>query len=317
MTTIEEHMARTRQGQGETLSGSPIAQFTNFAQKPIQSLRAPTTADTGYEIGQEWVDTSTCTIFGLAKVAGGSATWTVLSVFDGDEIIEFTESPIMQSSGTAGGIPSGSSDAINLMCLQQGIIMEQFIAGANQNIIAPRMSNDGLEVALDQVSGKGVEYNFGAERVANEHLFSIGDRPAFFEVEFAISDMSGAGPFIIGYRDRGVNQEDINDYPDYASIGMDAATSATNIVIVSKQFPDPQAFTDTTDLWGGDDNANKLRVLIDSEGSVTYTINGKAPTVTKSFKFPGAFRAVPFMRFTQSADLSLVNLRSMKVGVQC
>ena len=72
-------MARTRQGQGETLSGSPSGQFTNFAQKPIQSLRAPTTADTGYEIGQLWSNTSTGIIYGLGAVSGGSATWNLMS----------------------------------------------------------------------------------------------------------------------------------------------------------------------------------------------------------------------------------------------
>ena len=57
-------MARKLKGQQQTLSGSPSGTFTNFASKPIQANRAPTTADTGYEIGQLWADTNGTTMYG-------------------------------------------------------------------------------------------------------------------------------------------------------------------------------------------------------------------------------------------------------------
>ena len=71
-------MVRKLRGQGQTLSGSPLGNFTNFAPKPIQAQRAPTTADTGYEIGQLWADRTNDIMYGLADVAGGIATWNLL-----------------------------------------------------------------------------------------------------------------------------------------------------------------------------------------------------------------------------------------------
>ena len=71
-------MARKLKGQGQVLSGSPSSNFTNFSPKPIQANRAPTTADTGYEIGQLWADTNGTTMYGLSAVSAGSATWNLL-----------------------------------------------------------------------------------------------------------------------------------------------------------------------------------------------------------------------------------------------
>ncbi len=317
MTPLEDHMARRRQGQGEALSGTPSGQFTNFAQKPIQSLREPTVADTGYEIGQLWVNTSTGIIFSLAEVAGGSADWDRISAdFSGDEIKAFSESPILQSSNTVGSSPSGASGFINLMCLQQGIIMEQSMIG-NQTIIAPRMSFRGLEVSLDQTVNEGVEYNFGASRPNGNHSFTIGKDPAFFfEVQFDIEDMSGAGLFVIGFRKVQNNAQALNTYSDFATIGMNGSTNPTEIVIVSRTESGPITTINTTDLWGGDNTANTLRVSVDSGGSATYTINGNTPTVIKSLKFANDLVVAPFMRFEQGADLSIASLLSMKVGFQ-
>lgn len=71
-------MARKSKGQGQSLSGSPSGRFTNFSPKTIQGNRAPTTADTGYEIGQLWADQNGTTIYGLSAVSAGSATWNLL-----------------------------------------------------------------------------------------------------------------------------------------------------------------------------------------------------------------------------------------------
>src|SRR5574338_977029 len=71
-------MARKSKGQGQVLSGSPSPQFTNFQAKTIQANRAPTTADIGYEIGQQWADTTNNIIYGLASVSAGAAQWNLL-----------------------------------------------------------------------------------------------------------------------------------------------------------------------------------------------------------------------------------------------
>lgn len=45
---------------------------------PIAAKRDPTVYDTGYAIGQLWVNTLTGSYFGLASVSAGSATWSIL-----------------------------------------------------------------------------------------------------------------------------------------------------------------------------------------------------------------------------------------------
>jgi len=45
---------------------------------PVIALRTPTSSDTNYELGQIWVYKTTGAIYGLANVASGSATWSLL-----------------------------------------------------------------------------------------------------------------------------------------------------------------------------------------------------------------------------------------------
>ncbi len=233
----------------------------------------------------------------------------------GDEITAFSQSPILQSVLDTGAAPTGATGDVNLMYLQQGVLMEQFIIGAGQTIIAPRMTSVGLECALDQVNTEGVEYNFGAARTNSRHAFTIDTSLAFFfEVKFAIEDMSGAGPFVIGFRKSEANNATLATYTDYAVIGMNAGTSATEIVIMDELNATGQTITNTTDLWGGDLASKTLRVLVDATGAVTYTIDGAAPSVTNAFTFDTTDVVVPFIHLLQNADLSLVSLLSMKVG---
>jgi len=52
--------------------------FQDIFPAPVVAARAPTSGDTRYEVGQQWVDTSSDQIYGLAKVASGAATWSIL-----------------------------------------------------------------------------------------------------------------------------------------------------------------------------------------------------------------------------------------------
>lgn len=231
--------------------------------------------------------------------------------------ITFQQSPILQSSLTTGVAPTGATSDVNLVSFQEGIIMEQFMIGAGQTIIAPRMEATGLSMALDQTATEGVEYNFGAARTNSRHAFVVGTAAAFFvEVEFNIGDMSGADPFVIGFRRSEANNLVFVDYTDYATIGMNQATSATEIVLMTELNAGGQTITNTTDAWGGDGTANTLRVLVSAAGVVTYTINGAAPTATAAFTFDGGDVVCPFIHLVQGADLSLVHGISFKCGFQ-
>jgi hypothetical protein len=234
----------------------------------------------------------------------------------GDQIT-FQESPIMQSSATTGAAPTGATNDVNLMMLQEGIVMEQFVIGAGQTIIAPRMGATGLLVSGDLTATEGYEYNFGAARLNSRHAFTIGTSAAFmFELRMYINDMDGADPYVFGFRKVEANNATFNNYTDYASIGMIAGTSVTEIVTSTELNAGGNTITNTTDLWGGDAATNTMAVLVDATGNVTYTINGAAPTASAAFQFDNGDVVVPFVRLTHSASPTQVALVSTKVGFQ-
>lgn len=231
--------------------------------------------------------------------------------------ITFQGSPIMQSALNTGVAPTGATGDVNLMLCQEGVIMEQFIMGAGQTIIAPRMDANGLLVSLDLTLAEGAEYNFGAARLNSRHAFTIGTSPAFFfELRFRINDMDGADPYIFGFRKVEANNANWQAYTDYATIGMLASSSATAIITATELNSAGTTITNTTDLWGGDGTTNTLRVNVDATGNVTYLINGLAPTVAVAFQFDNADVVVPFIHLLHSASPTQVELVSMKIGYQ-
>jgi len=209
--------------------------------------------------------------------------------------ITFSESPILQSAATTGAAPSGATGATNIMMMQGGEIWEEFILGAGQTIIAPRMGADGLLISLDQADDEGAEFNPGA-RNNTKYSYTIGTSPAFaFEAELTAADVSGCDPLIIGFRKVEANNATFADYTDYASIGL-SATDGANIWLLTELNAGGQTATDTTDTWL-DTETKTLKVLVSAAGVVTYTIDGLAPTVTAAFTFDTGDVVIPFVRF--------------------
>jgi len=234
----------------------------------------------------------------------------------GDEITSFSQSPILTTAANTAGAATGANGDVNLMYLQQGVLMEQFIIGT-QTIIGPRMDTNGLLVSLDLTAAEGAEYNFGAARTNSRHAFTVGTSAAFFfEVGLYINDMDGADPYVIGFRKAEANNATMASYTDYAAIGMNAASSVTNIVTMTELNSGGQTVTDTTDAWGGDGSTNTLRVLVDGAGAVTYTINGSAPSASAAFTFDAGDVVVPYIHCLHSASATQVNITSLKVGFQ-
>lgn len=231
--------------------------------------------------------------------------------------ITFYASPIVQSTANTGAAPTGATGDTNIVCCREGVMMEEFVIGAGQTIIAPRMDANGLLVSGDLTVAEGYEYNFGAARTNSRHAFTIGTSPAFFfELRFRINDMDGAAPYVFGFRKVEANNAVFGDYTDYATIGMIAASSATQVVTATELNSGGQTVTNTTDLWGGDGTTNTLTVLVSAAGVVTYLLNGVVPTVVAAFTFDAADVVVPFIRITHSASPTAVNLVSMKIGYQ-
>ena len=66
----------------ENLYGFPQPTQSNL-QAPVIAKRDPGTADTGYSLGQSWVNKSSGTQWFLVGVAAGSATWSSVSAGSG------------------------------------------------------------------------------------------------------------------------------------------------------------------------------------------------------------------------------------------
>jgi len=228
-----------------------------------------------------------------------------------------SQSPVMTTNANTGGAPTGATGDVNLMQLQDGCLMEQFILGAGQTIIAPRMTANGLNLALDQTSTEGAEYNFGARSNA-KHVYTIGTSAAFFaEAKFYVSDLSGCAPLMMGFRKVEANNATLADYTDYACIGLNSATSATNVVILDELNSGGQTATNTTDAWGGDAAAQTVKVLVSAAGVVTFEVNGSAASAAPSFTFDNTDEVMFFCYFLNGADLAgEVGLQTLKVGFQ-
>ena len=228
----------------------------------------------------------------------------------------FNANPIMQSADTGGGVATGATGDVNLMGFPE-FTMEQFILGAGQTIIAPRMGTAGLNIALDQVDNEGAEYNFGAARLNSPYAYTIGTDAAFQMVcTFDVADVSGCEPLMMGFRKSEANNATITSYTDYACIGLDNVAFAGNVVISTELNSGGTTNTDTTDAWA-DGASHELAVLVSASGVVTYTIDGSAPTATAAYTFDNTDVVVPFIHFLNGADVAgNVELTSIKIGYQ-
>jgi len=248
---------------------------------------------------------------------------TVSGSITADDIVEnitgitFSQSPILQSAANTGAAPSGATGDVNVMMIQGGLVMEQFILGAGQTIIAPRMTSTGLLTSLDLTNAEGAEYNFGAALSNSPFAFTIGTSPAFY-IELAVNaaDVGGLDPFVVGFRKAQANAATFTDYTDFATIGARATTAADVIVLQTDLNNAGETITNTTDAWT-DGQTKTLKVLVSAAGVVTYTIDGLAPTVTAAFTFDNADVVVPFIRHEFGATTpGAINWVSLAIGFQ-
>ena len=238
-------------------------------------------------------------------------------IFSSGTNLTVTQSPIMQSALTTGAAPSGADGDVNLMYLQDGCLMEQFIIGT-QTILAPRMSATGLDIELDNINAEGVEYNFGALSNA-KHAYVVNTAAAFFfSATLTVEDLSGCSPLMVGFRKVEANNKVIADYTDYFCAGLNTGTSITEVVLLDELNGTGQTITNSTTVWtGGDTGTTTINVLVSAAGVCTYTIDGGAPAVTNAVTFDSGDVVMPFIHFLNGADVAgAVSLNAMSCGFQ-
>ena len=294
--------------------------FLSVFPDPITKTIAPTVSDKNYPNGFIWIykngDERTSYTYGGLN-SNGDAVWIVAGQNPNDITdLTISQSPLLQSNDTLGSAPTGATGDINLMALQDGTIMEQVILGPGQTIIAPRMTENGLSIGLDNIFETGAEYNFGARNNA-KHVYTIGTSRAFFmEASFYVEDISGSQPLVIGFRKVEDNVPLFGNYTDLAVIGL-RTIAPINVVLTTRLNEGLLTTTDTTDPWGGDGAVQTVKVLVSGSGSVTYEIAGSTPTVTAPFTFDNGDLVMPFIYFLHSATLAdEVTIQTLKIGFQ-
>jgi hypothetical protein len=229
----------------------------------------------------------------------------------------FTSSPIVQSNANTGAAPTGATGDVNLLSFQDGMIMEEFVLGAGQTIIAPRMAAAGLVVSGDLTATEGYEYNFGAARANSRHSFTIGTSGAFYlQWRFTIADISGCEPCYIGFRRTQANDATLLNYTDFVAYGSNDAISPGDCAIQTQLNTGGSVNTDTNDAWA-DAATHTLRILVSAAGVVTFQFDGAPPTVTQAFTFDNGDVVHPFFRILHNAVVpGVINWVSMECGLQ-
>lgn len=92
---------RVYQNTAYSLGQSPL---TNMAPLPIVAKRAPTTADTGYAIGTEWVFVTSNAVYFLTSIANNLANWVLMEAGGGTGVfasLTVTPGPISLTGTTS------------------------------------------------------------------------------------------------------------------------------------------------------------------------------------------------------------------------
>lgn len=273
-------MARKLKGQQQTLSGSPSGQFTNFSPKPIVALRAPTTADTGYEIGQIWVDTTSGLIYGLADVSGGSAQWNIFTSGASD---------IDTLTGDSGGALSPTGGNMNIVG-GDGLT----VAGSGSTLTINRDAEGGypitpyvvgpigqagyqtIQSAIDAANANGGGYIFVQSGTYNENL-TFYDKIVINGTIVLSAFEDSAGVFINGVHtppNAGGISFNYVDLLSATDIFQSAAAGTCQINISNAAIVTTDGYTFNLPNWTGilgQWNTNATGSLTDNNGAYNNT----------------------------------------------
>lgn len=205
----------------------------------------------------------------------------------------FVQNPVVSALG--GGASSGVTGATNVMEFTWSDF-EYNIKGT-QTITAPVIALvsetiSGLNCEMDQTANDGVEI-CGGILSGSPTAFKVGAATAFyFRARLTLSNPLNTDDCAVGFRKQEAYQANIDDYADMAVLNVIAG----NIKIETIKGGAATVTTDTTDDFAASAIMD-LEVKVDSEGAVTYSINGEEPTVTAAYSFTDALFVTPFFFF--------------------
>ena len=211
----------------------------------------------------------------------------------------FTVNPVTAKVG--GGAATGTAGDLNVLYTANGQYEWNVIG--TQTILAPKIDAFGLNLVQDAVSGDGIELCMG-QTALSPMAFTIGSDAAFFlQIVFKCEDVSGTNPLIIGFRKAQAFDATLANYTDFATIGIVGTANPNTIKIQTQVNTGGVTTTDTTQTVA-DAAIVQLKVKVSAAGVVTYELNYAATTVTAAFTFDTADVVIPFIRFTEAADVT-------------
>lgn len=230
------------------------------------------------------------------------------------KIDAFNQSPLVQTNVNTGGVPTGVAGDINLIHLQDGSIMEEFVITA-QAILAPRMTATGLEIGGDQIATNGWEYNWGVD--ANRRFAFVSQTSAafFIEATFTVTTVANVEYLWLGFRKNAANNANYALYTDGAMIGLHPATNPATAIIAQSLNGPGWAYTNTTDGWVNG-STHVIRVDVSAGGVITYQIDGATPSaVPASQTFDAGDIIIPWIGVKQAAAaFTTVQITQLAVG---
>lgn len=211
----------------------------------------------------------------------------------------FAVNPI--TAKVSGGAATGVAGDNNILYTQFGAYEWNVIG--TQTILAPSLDAFGLNLVQDNTAGDGIELCMG-QTALSPMAFTIGSDAAFFlQAVFKVEDVSGTNPLIIGFRKVQAFNATLSSYTDFATIGIVGTANPNTIKLQTQVNTGGVTTTDTTQTVA-DGSTTQLKVKVSSTGVVTYELNYATPTVVAAFTFDTGDVVIPFIRFTEAADVT-------------
>lgn len=211
----------------------------------------------------------------------------------------FTVNPITAKVG--GGAATGTAGDNNVLYTRFGAYETNVIG--TQTILAPKLDSFGLNLVQDAVSGDGIELCMGQTSLSPCAYTINQDASFFLQAVFKVEDASGTNPLIIGFRKAQAFDATLANYTDFAAIGV-VGTANPNTIQTLTQLNTGGVVTTNTTQTVADAATIQLKVKVSSTGVVTYEYNYATPTVVAAFTFDPNDVVIPFVRFTEAADVT-------------
>lgn len=222
----------------------------------------------------------------------------------------FSLNPITAKVG--GGAATGTAGDNNVLYSAFGQYEWNVIG--TQTILAPKLDTYGLNLVQDNTAGDGIELCMGQTAVS-PMAFTIGSDAAFFlQTVFQVEDVSGTNPLIIGFRKVAAFNATLSSYTDFVSIGI--VGTAAKIQTQTQLNTGGVVTTDSTQV-ATDAVPFQLKIMVSATGVVTYQYNYATPTVVAAFTFDTGDVVIPFIRFTEAADITTyADINYLECGFQ-